>query len=120
MDLEEVMLLAQDHRKPHRRGIDKAMETLRVQRDAVDEMWRKLQSSRQVRFSAVAPAKCQDRTRWLFDGVVGLHRSVPKTFFLSAIALFELSPYLSIHSSSLHRVQASPNVDDAQQCVLQA
>ena len=54
------MSLARNHGEPHRKGIDKAMATLRVQLDAVEEMWRRLAASLQVRFSAVAPTKCQN------------------------------------------------------------
>jgi hypothetical protein len=42
MGLKEAMLLARSNREPHRRGIDRVMETLRVQRDAVEEMWGRL------------------------------------------------------------------------------
>ena len=42
MGPEEAISLVQNDEEPHRRGIDKAMGTLRVQPDAVEEMWRRL------------------------------------------------------------------------------
>jgi hypothetical protein len=110
------MLFARNDREPHRRGIDGVMETLRVQRDAVEEMWGRL--------ADIAAGTFQLRnvksTRWLSDGVVGRHRSGPKT------SICQHSPSSNVPVIARLFLQltllsiALPDGDNAQQCVLQA